>query len=129
MARKMYNARESMYKAREAELCEQSERLVKKFKEYVDTKTPANLVRLTLEVARAEELLNGRTHTRPTCKTCGHAFTDPATPNVTFRGEKLLAVSAETLLALGIPLPPNRPKGPALVECDGKRYYWKEVPE
>lgn len=32
-------------------------RVVKRFKECVDTETPVNLVRLTLEVSRAEELL------------------------------------------------------------------------
>jgi hypothetical protein len=47
-------------KAREDELCAQLQRLVKKFRECVDCETPGNLVRLTLEVARAEELLRIR---------------------------------------------------------------------
>jgi hypothetical protein len=47
-------------KAREDELCAQLQRLVRKFRECVDCETPSNLVRLTLEVARAEELLRIR---------------------------------------------------------------------
>jgi hypothetical protein len=47
-------------KAREDELCAQLQRLVKKFRECVDCETPGNLVRLTLEMARAEELLRIR---------------------------------------------------------------------
>jgi hypothetical protein len=47
-------------KAREDELCAQLQRLVRKFRECVDCETPGNLVRLTLEVARAEELLRIR---------------------------------------------------------------------
>ena len=35
-------------------------RVVKRFRECVDTETPANLVRLTLEMSRAEELLKVR---------------------------------------------------------------------
>jgi hypothetical protein len=47
--------------------------------------------------------------------------------NIKLRAKRVV-VSAETLLAMGLPLPPDRPKGPAVVECDGNHYYWKEVP-
>jgi hypothetical protein len=58
---KVNSAVESMAaKAREDELCAQLQRLVRKFRECVDCETPGNLVRLTLEVARAEELLRIR---------------------------------------------------------------------
>ena len=48
-------------------------------------------------------------------------------PNIKLRAKRVV-VSAETVLAMGLPLPPNRPKGPAVIECEGKHYYWKEVP-
>jgi hypothetical protein len=48
-------------------------------------------------------------------------------PNIKLRAKRVV-VSAETLLTMGLPLPPDRPKGPAVIECDGCHYYWKEVP-
>ena len=50
-----------------------------------------------------------------------------STPSVKFRGDRIL-ISAERLAAMGKKLPPDRPKGDAVIECSGGVYYWVEVP-
>ena len=48
-------------------------------------------------------------------------------PSVKFRGDRIV-ISAEQLAAMGKKLPPDRPKGDAVIECSGGVYYWVEVP-
>jgi hypothetical protein len=68
-------------------------------------------------------------HVRPKRPRTVESKTDlgQQSPNIKFRSKRDV-ISVETFVAMGLPLPPNRPKGPAVIECDGRHYYWKEVP-